>query len=79
MPKKKKVRNSVLVDSNILLHVFDHFRAVGVDILTLANNHLTDYRDKGVKKTNDLVKKYGLISSGVVFGNDPFTKQVTEN
>ena len=43
--------------------------------MTLANNHLMDYREQATKQTVELLKKYKMKYTGVVFG-EPFTKQV---
>ena len=46
------------------LSVFDIICYCGFDIITLANNHLNDYGDKGVMDTIHRCKEHNLISIG---------------
>ena len=46
-----------------------------MNVVTLANNHLMDFRTPGTNRTVDMVKKYSIKYSGVVYGQH-YAKQV---
>lgn len=55
------------------------FRNVGITGVTIANNHIDDYRTAGVKETVRLLDKYDIPYTGVNFGRDPYAVQVYMN
>lgn len=54
--------------------VLPAIKASGVSHVTLANNHIMDFRESSTNKTCQLLKKYKIKYSGVVHGA-PFNKQ----
>ncbi|KXJ28289.1 uncharacterized protein LOC110254611 [Exaiptasia diaphana] len=56
-----------------LLHAnpssIDALKFAGFDIVTLANNHLNDYKTRPINYTVDLLQEHGILSFGYSFGN----------
>ena len=45
--------------------MFYYFRYAGINYVTVANNHLVDHHDKGIRSTMRLLKKYDIDYTGV--------------
>ena len=63
----------------LLLCDFKHFqipRKVGVRHVSLANNHIQDFRDIQTNKTTEYLRHYGINYAGIVYGEDGYGEQV---
>ena len=47
--------------------MFYYFRYAGINYVTVANNHLVDHHDKGIRSTMRLLKKYDIDYTGVMY------------
>ena len=51
-------------------------RNAGVTAVTVANNHLLDFGEKGVNNTLDEIRKFGIKPSGYTIGRKIYKRQV---
>ena len=59
-----------------LSHFFPRFfRYVGIDSVSIANNHIGDYKDEGVRNTTEILKRNHINYFGLNYG-DPYSQQV---
>lgn len=63
------IENQSTHKSSLTFQVFCIFRFAGFDILTLANNHINDYKTRPINYTVDLLQQHGILSFGYSFGS----------
>ena len=49
----------------IIIIFFLYLRYAGINYVSVANNHLVDRHDNGIRSTMKLLKKYGIEFAGV--------------
>jgi len=55
--------------------VIPALKNVGINFVSIANNHMQDFQEAGTNKTIDLLRLYGVKYSGVIYGRNKYAKQ----